>query len=51
MRAYIGNLSIKMKLMISFFLIATIPTMMIFYNVYNISITIVKTRQIMISIC
>ena len=39
MRAYIGNLSIKMKLMISFFLIATIPTMMIFYNVYNISIT------------
>lgn len=38
MRAYIGNLSIKMKLMISFLLIATIPTMMIFYNVYNISI-------------
>ena len=39
MRAYIGNLSIRMKLMISFFLIATIPTMMIFFNVYNISIT------------
>lgn len=38
MRAYIGNLSIRMKLMISFLLIATIPTMMIFFNVYNISI-------------
>lgn len=38
MRTYIGNLSIRMKLIISFFLIATIPTMMIFFNVYNISI-------------
>ena len=38
MRTYIGNLSIRMKLMISFFLIATVPSMMIFFNVYNISI-------------
>lgn len=38
MRAWLGNLSIRTKLMVSFVLIAAIPTIMIFVTVYSISV-------------